>query len=108
MKKFEIIKNNLEFNNLIKNSNFIKSNYFVIYSNESNYNYPRFGIAISTKFGKANIRNYFKRITRNMIDLNKKSFSNNKDYIIMIKKTCLDMKYNDLLIDFEKLLKELK
>ena len=108
MKKYEIIKDHNDFNNIIHNADFVKNNYFVIYYKNNDYKINRFGIAISTKFGKANIRNYYKRITRNIIDTNKKSFSNNKDYIIMIKRTCLNTKYNELLTSFENLLKELK
>ena len=108
MKKYEVIKDKKDFNNIIHNASFIKNNYFVIYYMNSNNDRSRFGIAISTKFGKAHIRNYYKRITRNIIDLNKKSFQNNKDYIIMIKRTCLNVKYNELLTSFEELLKELK
>jgi len=107
MKKHEIIKDHKDFNNIIHNAKFIKNNYFVIYYIDNDLKKNRFGIAISTKFGKANIRNYYKRITRNIIDVNKKSFSNNKDYIIMIKGTCLNIKYNELLTSFEKLIKEL-
>ena len=108
MKKHEIIKSHKEFNNIIHNANFIKNNYFAIYYIENNLEKNRYGIAISKKFGKAYIRNYYKRITRNIIDEHKKSFSNNKDYIIMIKRTCLNVKYNELLTSFEKLLKEIK
>ncbi len=108
MKKYEIIKSHNEFNNIINNERFIKNNNFVIYIKEKENSFPKFGIAISTKFGKAHIRNYYKRIVRNMIDINKKSFSNNQDYIIMIRKSCINFKYQDLLISFEKLLKEIK
>ena len=108
MKKYEVIKDHKEFNNIIKNAKFIKNNYFVIYYIDNNSERSRFGIAISTKFGKAHIRNYYKRITRNIIDINKKSFQNTKDYIIMIKRTCLNIKYKELLTSFEELLKELK
>ena len=108
MKKYEIIKEHKEFNDIINNSKFIKNEYFVIYYRDSDYNYPKFGIAISTKFGKAHIRNYYKRITRNIIDKNKKLFSNNKEYIIMIKKFCINLKYKEIKYNFENLLKELK
>ncbi len=107
MKKYEIVKEHKEFNDIIQNSKFIKNNNFVIYYKNSEFNYPRFGIAISTKFGKAHIRNYYKRITRNIIDINKKTFKNNIDYIIMIKKNSSLCKYNDLKISFENLIKEL-
>ena len=107
MKKYEVVKEHKEFNNIIKNSKYIKNSNFVIYFEKSEFNYPRFGIAISTKFGKAHIRNYYKRITRNIIDNNKKSFKNNTDYIIMIKKNASLSKYNDLKTSFENLIKEL-
>ena len=107
MKKYEVVKEHKEFNDIINNSKYIKNNNFVIYYRNSEFNYPRFGIAISTKFGKAHIRNYYKRITRNIIDINKKSFKNNMDYIIMIKKNSSLSNYNDLKISFENLIKEL-
>lgn len=107
MKKYEVVKEHKEFNDIINNSKYIKNNNFVIYYRNSEFNYPRFGIAISTKFGKAHIRNYYKRITRNIIDINKKSFKNNMDYIIMIKKNSSLFKYNDLKDSFENLIKEL-
>ena len=107
MKKYEVVKEHKEFNYIINNSKYIKNNNFVIYYKNSEYNYPRFGIAISTKFGKAHIRNYYKRILRNIIDSNKKSFKNNTDYIIMIKKNSSLYKYNDLKVSFENLIKEL-
>ncbi len=107
MKKYEVVKEHKEFNDIINNSKYIKNNNFVVYYRNSEFNYPRFGIAISKKFGKAHIRNYYKRITRNIIDINKKSFKNNMDYIIMIKKNSSLSKYNDLKDSFENLLKEL-
>lgn len=108
MKKFEIIKNNKEFNNIIHNEKYVKNDFFVIYYKDRDISLPKFGITISTKFGKAHIRNYYKRITKNIIDINKKSFSNNRDYIIMIRKKCLNHKYNEIFDEFNKLIKEIK
>ena len=51
MKKYEVVKEHKEFNDIINNSKYIKNNNFVIYYRNSEFNYPRFGIAISTKFG---------------------------------------------------------
>ena len=107
MKKYEMIKSHDEFNKIIKNSKNIKNKYFIIYYEKKITDKTRCGIAISKKFGKAHIRNYYKRITRNIIDFNKKLFKNNYDYIIMIKGTCINIKYKELYIEFEKLLKEL-
>ena len=108
MKKYEVIKNHSDFNSIIQNGRYIKNKYFVIYSIDKDSYKPKFGIAISTKFGKAHIRNYYKRITRIFIDEYKKEFSNYKDYIIMIRKSCIDYKYNELLTYFEELIKEIK
>ncbi|MBR1417142.1 MAG: ribonuclease P protein component [Bacilli bacterium] len=107
MKKFETIKQHKEFTDIINNCKYVKNKYYVIYYRKSNYNFSRFGIAISKKLGKAYLRNYYKRITRNIIDINKNLFKNNKDYIIMIKGACLESNYKDLLSNFENLLKEL-
>ena len=63
MKRYETIKKHSEFNEIINSSKYIKNEYFVIYYRDTNSN-TKFGIAISNKFGKAHIRNYYKRITR--------------------------------------------
>ena len=106
MKKYEIVKEKKEFNNLIKNASYIKNEYYVIYHLPNEYNYRRFGIAISTKFGKANIRNFYKRRLRTIIDQNKKLFPNKEDYIIMIKRNCYKKSYKTLNESFMTLLKE--
>ena len=107
MKKYEMIKKHDEFTRIINNSKYVKNKYYIIYYERKQENFNRYGIAISKKFGKANIRNYYKRITRNIIDLNKKLFKNDYDYIIMIKGACIDNKYNELSKEFTNLLKEL-
>ena len=107
MKKREIIKSKDEFSNLIKNSKFLKTKEFVIYYKENNLNKKRFGIAISNKIGNAVIRNKLKRQTREIIDSLNSLFKNNKDYIIMIKKGCLDSSFKDKKENLEKKLKEI-
>ena len=107
MKRFETIKKHEEFTNIIKKGKFIKNQNFVIYFQKSNLDYPRYGVAISNKIGKAHIRNYYKRIIRNMIDLNKNSFKNQTDYIIMIKRNCIEYNFNELLNSFNELAKEI-
>ena len=106
MKKNEIIKSKKEFSNLIKNSKYIKTNEFVIYYNINNLQQKRFGIAISNKIGNAVIRNKLKRQTREIIDKLKTLFKNNTDYIIMIRKGCLDTSFKNRLDNLEKKLKE--
>lgn len=96
MKKYEIVKEHKEFDDIIANGKYIKNRYFVIYNKESNYSYPRFGIAVGKKIGNAVTRNKFKRQIRMIINNNKNLFKNNKDYIIIIKKSSLDLKFSEL------------
>ena len=106
MKKREIIKSKKDFSNIIKTSKFIKTNEYVIYYKENNLNTTRFGIAISNKIGNAVTRNKLKRQTREIIDKLKTLFKNNTDYIIMIRKGCLETIFDKKLRSLEKKLKE--
>ena len=83
MKKFEVVKRHEEFNDIINNAKYKKNENFTIYIRKGNYPYPRFGI----------------------IDFNKAAFKNYTDYIIMIKRSCLSLTYqqmNDKLIELIK------
>ena len=96
MKRKETIKSQNEFNNIIKNGFFHKNKYLVLYYNERTDNNIMYGIAISKKVGKAHLRNYIKRITRTALDKNRNLFKNGYNYIIMIRKSCSDIKYAEL------------
>lgn len=86
MKKYEIVRKNLEFNDIIKVGKFLKNKYYVIYYKVSSYDYPRFGLAVSTKCGCAVERNKIKRQLRHLIDQNKKMWEQHTDYIVMVRK----------------------
>ena len=92
MKKNEIIKKNKDFSYILNKGKKIKNNYFSIfyYPNDNNNHY---GISIPTKTGNAVTRNKLKRQIKNIIDTNKKSIQTNYDYVIIIKKNILDLKY---------------
>lgn len=108
MKKYETIKKKEEFNNFIKYSKYIKSPNFIIYIRKALYTYPRFGIAISKKVGNAVKRNKLKRQIREIISLNKDIFPKDKDYIIMIKKSCIELPFQNMNNDLIKLIEEIK
>ena len=93
MKRKDTIKSQKEFSTLIKTGKFIKTKDYVIYYKDNNLNKIRFGIAISTKIGNAVTRNRLKRQTREIIYKLNSLFKNNKDYIIMIRKGCLDTSF---------------
>lgn len=103
MKKYEIIKDKSEFDNLIHNAPYLKNKYYVIYNKERTPKFPRFGIAVGKKIGNAVTRNRVKRQMRAIIDNNKNLFQNSKDYIIIVKKTFLDLSFSEM----EKELKSL-
>lgn len=106
MKKYEIVKEHKEFDDILTNGSYYKNNYYIIYNKDSNYNFPRFGIAAGKKLGNAVIRNKIKRQVRMIISSNKNLFKNNKDYIIIVKKAFLDIDYKTKNNEFVKLLEK--
>lgn len=103
MKKYEIVKEHKDFDDIINTGKYKKGNYFVIYNKESNN--KRFGIAVSKKTGHAVIRNKIKRVTRMILETNKNMFKNNNDYIIIVKKNAIDANYCDLEKDILNIIK---
>lgn len=101
MKEKYRVKNKILFNDIIKDGNQIKSKYFYIYYKSNNLDYPRFGIAVGKKVGNAVTRNKYKRIIRNILHENNKTFKKGQDYIIMIKKSGLDKTYAELKNDLQ-------
>ena len=96
MKKFETIKLHDEFDDIIHNGSYKKNQNYIIYNKDSKLSFPRFGIAVSKKMGNAVTRNKVKRQVRMIISNNKNLFKNNKDYIIIVKKSVLDIKYQEM------------
>ena len=100
------IKDKTEFNDLIKNGKILKNKFFVIYYKEKKKDNSRFGITYSKKLGKAYERNYYKRIMREIIRKNQKSFSNLSDYIIIMRSDCKNEKYIFLQTQLTDLIKK--
>ncbi len=105
MKKINIVKENKDFNRIINEGKSYKNKYFILNTMDNNLEHYRFGISMSKKTGNAVIRNLYKRKLRNIIDTNKKLYSKNKDYIIIIRKNCLDVEYKELEKSFLYLIK---
>ena len=96
MKKINVVKSNIEFNEIIQTGKVFKNFYFIIYVRKNDLDKYRFGLTIGKKVCNAVNRNKLKRQIRNMLDNNKKYYSKGKDYIIIIRKSCLDEKFNKL------------
>ncbi len=93
MKKYEIVKKNTDFNDIINTGRCIRNKYYSIYYKDSEDDFPKFGLAVSKKCGNAVDRNKIKRQLRNIIDDNKKLFSIKMNYIIMVRKEILNVSY---------------
>jgi len=96
LKKYEIVKKNTDFNDIINKGKFFKNNFYVIYYVDSNEEYPKFGLAVSKKCGKAVTRNKIKRQLRMIIDSNKYLFCSNKSYIIMVRNNILKLSFGEM------------
>ena len=106
MKKEDIVKNNRDFDNIIKNGKYVKNNEFVIYFIDNDKENSRFGISVSKKIGNAVTRNYYKRIIRNICHNNKFLYSKGKDYIIIMRKGLTLLTFNEANNSFVDLIKK--
>ena len=108
MKKYEIVKEHTDFDDIIAKGKYRKNNFFVIYNKESNFSYPRFGIAVGKKIGNAVNRNKYKRKLRAIIDNYKKLYVNNQDYIIILRGIAKEKEYKELENEFLQLMDNIR
>lgn len=106
MKKINIVRKNIEFNNIINIGCRFKSNFFYIYLLKNDYKYNRYGIAVSKKIGNAVIRNKFKRQIKDIIDdihINFIGFN----LILVAKISIKNVTYKDIKEDIIKIFKKI-
>lgn len=106
IKKYEIVKEHKEFDDIIASGRYKKNKFFILYNKESNFDYPRFGIAVGKKVGNAVVRNKLKRQYRMLLTNNKKLFSNKQDYIIIVKRSSLDASFSNLNLELKRTLEK--
>lgn len=100
------IKDKKEFNNILQIGKRIYNENCIIYYVNKTKDNSRFGITQVKKYGKAYQRNKIHRLTREIIRKNKNSFKNTYDYIIIMKKSCINIKYDQLEKSILNLIKE--
>ena len=108
MRKLYVVKNKRDFDRIIKNSHYRKSKNYVIYHEQNNLPYDRFGISVGKKIGNAVYRNKHKRKLRAIIDNYKKLYVNSKDYIIILRGSAKNIPYLELNDDFLKLMNNIR
>lgn len=104
MKKRDILKSNILFNEVINKGKKISNKYYVICSVKKDYPKNNYGIAVGKKVGNAVTRNKIKRQTRKILDNNMKLFPNFHNYIIICKKELLKIPFKEMELEFIKLL----
>lgn len=95
MKKNQIIKSSLIFDDVIKNGRIKKNKYFNIFYLDNDLNKKLFGIAVGKKIGNAVARNKNKRQIKSIIDHNDYLFKNSGYYIIMLKREINNISYQE-------------
>ena len=93
LKKINIVKNNYDFDRIIKNNKPFVYKDFLIYKEISNNNY-HFGISISKHICNAVGRNKLKRQIRSIID--QYDYKQNFNCIIIARKSILYSNYKEL------------
>ena len=101
MKKKYIVKEHVDFTNIINKGRYYKSNYFVIYTLKNELEYYRFGISVGKRIGNAVVRNKVKRQMRMIIDNYKKNYQNGMDYIIIIRSNYTNAVFSEIKMSFE-------
>ena len=96
MIKLFIVKHKYDFDRIIKKRNRKKNDIFIIYSEDNNLPYARYGISVGKKLGNAVYRNRKKRQIRSIIDNFEKDYVNNKDYIIILREKGKYLEYQEL------------
>ncbi len=96
VKKKNIVQKSKDYNRIIRKHQGISSKYFILNTEKNEENIPKFGITFTKHLGNAVTRNKLKRQIKSIIDNNPKIYQNNQNYIIIAKKTTLDLTYQEL------------
>ena len=103
MNKKYIIRKNEEIQSIIKNAKKLVNNYFIVYYLKNDLSYNRYCVSVSKKIGKAHMRNLYKRRIKDI--LMKIKYNNSCDYVIILRKSILDINYENMKNELSLLIK---
>ena len=105
MKKINILKKNEDFDRIIKKNKAFKYKDYIIYVEKNTEGPYKFGLSVGKKIGNAVTRNKYKRRLKNIID--KKSYQNNFNCIIIVSKGILERSFKEMEDNLFKALEKL-
>ena len=103
MNKKYIIRKNEEIQSIIKNAKKMINNYFIVYYLKNKLSYNRYCVSVSKKIGKACTRNLYKRRIKDI--LMKFNYNNSCDYVIILRKSIIDIGYDKMKNELSLLIK---
>ena len=106
MKKYNILKSNLDFQRIIKNIKPYKYKEYIIYLEKTTEENYHFGFSVGKKIGNAVVRNKIKRQLKNIV--NKKDYQNGFNCIIIVNSNILKRTFLEKNNDLLKILTDLK
>ena len=95
-KKTQRIVSNSRFREIIEKKWRFSNSLLTVYVAPNEIGYPRLGVTVGKRFGKANMRNRLKRLVRETFRLNQHNIPANLDYIVMYNPLILKKKNIDM------------
>ena len=106
MKKVNIVKENRDFNRIIKNNKPFKYKDFIIYVEKKEPSVYKFGFSVGKKIGNAVTRNKIRRRLKNILD--KKDYKNDFNCIIIVGKGILLRSFDEMSDNLIKAMEKLE
>ena len=106
MKAEITVKENYEFRRIYRKGKSVVSPYMVLYCQKNRQGRTRLGVTVSTKLGKAVVRNRVRRRFREIWRLNKESMVPGWDIILVARVRAVETSYQKLDKAYRKLLRE--
>lgn len=106
MNKSNILRKSYEIEKLLMNKKSVGSRYYVIYYMEASDNEVHIAISASKKLGDAVVRNYEKRVIRELLRKHIEEFKG-LDVLFVIKRNSLELDFNEKERQIKYLLKKM-